>query len=199
MASKIIEMSPKFYVGEIVQWKNAINTKYVKIAVIYKLETDDGDILFRYAGMKQQNDNRWVYLEKALINIIFDESELYKLEIYNYSTLFLQNERIEFEQFNPNSLCLDIITKPNSNNLFAINFKNTIIPKINIKTISESIYSNRVTIVTLPNNNRYNTKIKCASYDTTFINLKKHNSIKSNWKEYTDVDTLDKNICQSLP
>ena len=49
MTSKIIETIPKFYVGELVRWKNAINTKYVKIAVIYKIETVDGDILFRYA------------------------------------------------------------------------------------------------------------------------------------------------------
>ena len=192
MTSKIIEVSPNFYVGEIVRWKNNINTKYVKIAVIYKLETDTGDVIFRYAGQKQQNDNRWEYLEKAMINIIFDENELYKLEIYNYSPLFLQNERIRFEQFNPNNISLNILTMPNSNNLFAINFKNTINPKITIKTISESIYSNRESIVTMMPSHRYNTNITSCSHDTTFINLKKRCSINSNWQQYTDIDTLEK-------
>tara|TARA_Y100000741_G_scaffold306700_1_gene249238 strand:- start:436 stop:1674 length:1239 start_codon:yes stop_codon:yes gene_type:complete len=192
MTSKIIETIPKFYVGELVRWKNAINTKYVKIAVIYKIETVDGDILFRYAGLKQQTDTRWEYLEKAMINLIFDENELYKLESHKYSRLILNNEHIKFEQFNPSSLCLDIITKPNSNNLFAINFKNTIGPKIKIKTICESIYSNSVTIISMMPGHRYNTDIQYCSHDTTFINLKKHNAKHSAWKEYTDVDTLEK-------
>jgi hypothetical protein len=193
MTFKIIERSPNFYVGEIVRWKNAINAKYVKITIIYKLETDNGDVIFRYAGLKQQNDKRWKYLEQAMVNIIFDENELYKLEIYNYSPLFLQNERIRFEQFNTNNISLNIITKPNSNNLFAINFKNTVDPKIKIKTISESIYSKNTTVVSMVPTHRYNTEIMCSSYDTTFINLKRPNTIKSTWKEYTDVDTLEKN------
>lgn len=192
MTSKIIEKTPKFYVGEVVEWRNSINTKYVKIVVIYKLKTQNNNTLFRYAGLKQLSDSRWEYLEKAMVNIIFDENELYKLEYNAHSFWILNNSNIKFEKFNPNNLCLDIITKPNSNNLFAINFKNTISPAIKIKEICESIYSTQVNIVTMQNINRYQADINYLSVDTKFINLKKHNSMRTNWKEYTDVDTLEK-------
>lgn len=193
-------ISPKFYVGEIVRWMNVINSKYVKIAVVYKLETDDGNVFFRYAGLKQQRDNRWEYLEKAVVNIIFDEDELYKREndgnrYYTEMPIAWQQsialESIKFESYNPKNICLNIITKPNSNNLFAINFKNTINSKIKIKSICESSYSKHTTIMAMAHTHRYYANSIVQECETKFINLKT-NTYDSNWKEYTDVDTLDK-------
>ena len=187
---------PKFYVGEIVQWLNAINPKFVKIVVVYKLETEAGGIMFRYAGLKQTGNKKWEYLEKAMVNFIFDEEELEHLQIgtstHSPEVECGMKDPKMFESYNPTNASLNIITKPNSNNLFAINFKNTIDPKIKIKSVSESIYSKYTEYVNMISGCRYATRGMSRDSSTTFINLKPNNVRVSTWKEYTDVDTLDK-------
>jgi hypothetical protein len=173
---------PKFHVGEIVKWNNKINSKYIKIVTVYKLETENGKIIFRYGGLKEVDACKWSYLEMAIVNCIFDDEELIRLE---YTEQLHINTT--FEPYKPNDISLDIIAKPNSNNLFAINFKNTINPKIKIKSIQESVYSKQITNVMVWH--KYVPDYAFQSHATKFVN-KQLKLDESNWKEYIDVDTL---------
>jgi len=185
--------APKFHVGEIVKWNNnEFNySKYIKIVTIYKLETENGLILYRYRGIKEADNIKWKYLENAIVNCIFDDEDLISLESCGKSIEYINKlyTITIFESYNPQNISLDIIAKPNSNNLFAINFKNTIQPKIKIKSIQESTYSKVINNITMTIGRKYIPNYIFKSLYTKFVNIPLK-ADEPNWKEYIDVDTL---------
>ena len=93
--------------------------------------------------------------------------------------------------YNPENYVLDIILQPynDGKSNLSINFKNTIEPKIKIKSIYESTYSNLNYIVTILPGHRYITEYSLRHHTTHFLDIELKSNF-TNWKEYRDVKTL---------
>ena len=187
------DVEPEFFIGEIVTWSNKVNSIYVKIVSVYKIITESNVVFFRYGGLKELDNNKWDHIENNIFNIVFNEDELTKFK--SFELLYDNIEEslsIKFEEYDPEIFMLDTILQPYNENtsMFAINFKNTIEPKIKIKSIYESKYSTLNDIVTILSGHRYITNFSLRHHTTEFLNMEIKGNI-TNWKEYRDVKTLN--------
>ena len=186
-------VKPKFFIGEIVTWNNKINPRYVKIVAVYKVVTESNVVFFRYGGLKEIDNNKWEHIENNIFNIVFNEDELIKFNSFQLVYNDIEESlNIKFEEYEPEKFILDTILHPYNENtsMFAINFKNTIDPKIKIKSIYESTYSTLNDVVTILPGHRYITHYSLRHYTTHFLDMEIKNNF-TNWKEYRDVKTLN--------
>ena len=192
MSLNYSEPEPKFFIGEIVRWDNKINSRYVKIVSIYKVITESNIVFFRYGGLKELDKNKWEHIEDNLFNIVFNENQLIKFNSFEVVYDDIEDSlNIRFEKYNAEKFLLESVLKPYDqfSSLFAINFRNTIDPKIKIKSIYESTYSNLNDIVTILPGHRYITDYSLRHHTTHFFDMEIKSKL-TNWKEYRDVNTL---------
>lgn len=184
---------PKFFIGEIATWNNKINPRYIKIVSVYKVVTESNVVFYRYGGLKEIDNNKWEHIENNIFNIVFNEDELTKFNSFQVVYNDIEESlNIKFEKYNPENFMLNTILQPYNENtsIFAINFKNTIEPKVKIKSIYESTYSNLNDIVSILPDHRYITNFSLRTYTTLFLDTE-IKSIFTNWKEYKDVETTE--------